>query len=850
MSHKKKIGRTGKGLYFFILISGVLVSLAVLYVMLLGFRINFIFGQLIDSATKVKMSVANAKFEFVNSSSDSTNTSLINAWEHLSLAEFYAGKLLEDKDKIAVIVLPINDTEIKLKVQSLQALLLEYRGASSKLLQSKSKSNQRTEELFNSIVHQSENIEQDIRNLLDSEINIFRLSLFGLISFCVILPFITIFFFYRYEKQRTSFIKQIETASLTLEKGLHKKTRVEETLQETQRQLTTLIQNLPGIVYRCKNDAEWTMEFVSDKCYQITGYRPSDLINNKTIAYSQLIHPQDRKKILDQIQSAVEQRKTFQLVYRIKTASGYEKWVWEEGIGIFSEGEDELMALEGFITDITEQKIIEDQLQLQSNALEAAANGIIITDNNSNLIWANSAFWKLTGYSLSDYSAGKINVFRSDQHDISYFENIWDTIKNGNIWRGEMINKKKDGTVYFEEMTITPIRNSEGQIIYFVAIIQDITERKKSEEALRENEFRFRGLYENATVGIYRTSLAGKILMANPALLKIIGFDSLEDVSKIEAKDTYADPNTRMIFTKELNTKNKVVGFESKWRRKDGAIIYVRESARLVKDQDDKPLYYEGTVEDITDKKIAEEQLIGAKERAEQSDRLKSEFLAQMSHEIRTPLNVILSFTSMMKDELQDQVDEDLKKGFDVIDEEGKRIMRTIELIINMSELQTGSYNFREKEFDLLKDVINKQYESYIPLAKQKKIVFELLNNAENSTVAADEYSVNQIFNHLIDNAVKYTQTGKVEISINRDPRNNLYVDVADTGIGISEEYMKMLFTPFTREEKGYTRSFEGNGLGLALVKKYCDLNNAEIKVTSRKGKGSLFRVTFLKKQN
>jgi PAS domain S-box-containing protein len=850
MGHKQKIGKKGKGLYFYILISGVLVSLAVLYVMLLGFRINFIFGQLIDSATKVKMSVANAKFEFINSSNDTTNASLISAWEHLSLAEFYAGKLLEEKDKIAVIALPIIDEEIKSKVQNLQVLLLEYRGASSKLLQSKSKSGQKTGELFNNIVHLSDDIEQDIRNLLDSEINVFRFSLFGLISFCVLLPFVSLFIFYRYEKQRTSFIRQIEAASLTLEKGLHKKTRVEGALQETQRQLTTLIQNLPGIVYRCKNDAEWTMEFVSDKCYQITGYKPSELIDNKAIAYSQLIHPQDRIKILDQIQKAVEQRKTFQLVYRIKTASGYEKWVWEEGIGIFSEREDELIALEGFITDITEQKIVEDQLQLQSNALEAAANGIVITDNNANLIWANSAFWKLTGYSLSDYSEGKIHVFKSNQHDISYFENMWDTIKSGDLWRGEMINKKKDGSIYFEEMTITPIRNSENKIIYYVAIKQDITERKKSEEALRENEFRFRGLYENATVGIFRTSLAGKILMANPALLKIIGFDSLEDVSKIEAKDAYTDPNTRMVFTKELNTKNKVVGFESKWKKKDGTIIYVRESARLVKDQDDKPLYYEGTVEDITDKKIAEEQLIGAKERAEQSDRLKSEFLAQMSHEIRTPLNVILSFTSMMKDELQDQVDEDLKKGFDVIDEEGKRIMRTIELIINMSELQTGSYNFKEKEFDLFKHVIKKQYENYLPFTKQKKIAFELLNNVEQSTVTADEYSINQIFYHLIDNAIKYTQTGKVEVSINCDPRNNLYVDVADTGIGISEEYMKMLFTPFTREEKGYTRNFEGNGLGLALVKKYCELNNAEIKVTSRKGKGSLFRVTFHKKQN
>ena len=847
MDHRQKIHRSGKGVYFFILTAGVIVSIVVLYVLLLGFRINFIFSNLMDSATKVKLSVANAKFEFLKSSSDTSNTSIINAWEHLSLAELYAGKLFEEKDPFSFIALPLHKIELQDKVQKLQGELLNYRGETSLLLKNKLKTSPAAESLFNNIVSITDEIELDLRILLDSEIKVFRITLFGLIGFCVLLPFVSSFIFYRYEKQRSSFIKQIESATITLEKGLHKKTRVEEALQETQRQLTTLIQNLPGMVYRSKVDSEWTMEFVSDKSYQITGYKPNELINNHVTSYNSLINPQDKVKIWDHIQKSVEQRKSFELVYRITTASGYEKWVWEEGIGIFSE-EDELIALEGFITDITEQKIIEDQLQLQSNALEAAANGIVITDKNTSLIWANSAYWHITGYSKSDFADSKMNVFKSDFHDITFFEHLWDTIKSGEIWRGEMINKKKDGSTYFQEMTITPIRSSENQIIYFVAIIQDITERKKSEDALRESEFRFRGLYENATVGIYRTSLSGKILMANPTLQRILGYDSFTELNNLDAKDSYVDPNTRAIFTKELNLKNKVFGFESKWKKKDGTIIYVRESARVVKDEDDRPVFYEGTVEDITDKKIAEEQLISAKERAEQSDRLKSEFLAQMSHEIRTPLNVILSFTGMMKDELQDQVDEELKKGFDVIDEEGKRIMRTIELIINMSELQTGNYNFNAKEIDLNTDIIQKQFQNYQPVTKQKKIAFNIVNNIDNSKVLADEYSVNQIFYHLIDNAVKFTSTGKVEINLNKDPRNNVYVDVIDTGVGISEEYMKMLFTPFTKEEKGYTRNFEGNGLGLALVKKYCDLNNAEIKVTSQKGKGSIFRVTFLKK--
>jgi signal transduction histidine kinase len=199
-----------------------------------------------------------------------------------------------------------------------------------------------------------------------------------------------------------------------------------------------------------------------------------------------------------------------------------------------------------------------------------------------------------------------------------------------------------------------------------------------------------------------------------------------------------------------------------------------------------------------------------------------------------------------MKEELQNQVDEEMYNAFEVIVTEGKRITRTVELILNMSELQTNSYNYHAKRINLLKDVIQKIYNTQKSVAEQKNIIYELTCNDSDTTILADEYSVNQIFSHIIENAIKYTLKGKVEINIKRDPRNNIYVDIIDTGIGISNDYLPMLFTPFSREEKGYTRNFEGNGLGLALVKKYCDLNNAEIKVTSVKGNGSIFRITFL----
>lgn len=247
---------------------------------------------------------------------------------------------------------------------------------------------------------------------------------------------------------------------------------------------------------------------------------------------------------------------------------------------------------------------------------------------------------------------------------------------------------------------------------------------------------------------------------------------------------------------------------------------------------------------DITERLKIQEALIKAKEEAEKADKLKSEFLAQMSHEIRTPTNTILSFSSLLKEELVDTVQGDLLSGFKMIDHAGKRLVRTIDLILNMSEVQTGTYDYRPKKFDIYKDCLLPIYLTYKFAAEEKGIGLLISCKTEDSEILADEYTVNQIFYNLVDNAVKYTPSGGVSIIIERNGQK-LSVIVKDTGVGISKKYIPMLFRLFSQEEQGYTRKFEGNGLGLALVKKFCELNKAELNVKSRKNFGSTFTVTF-----
>ncbi|MBK8944858.1 MAG: PAS domain S-box protein [Ignavibacteriae bacterium] len=244
-------------------------------------------------------------------------------------------------------------------------------------------------------------------------------------------------------------------------------------------------------------------------------------------------------------------------------------------------------------------------------------------------------------------------------------------------------------------------------------------------------------------------------------------------------------------------------------------------------------------------RKIFEEDLLKAKINAEESEKLKSQFLAQISHEIRSPINSILSFSNLLKEEIDGNINSELQSSFEIIESAGNRITRTIDLILNMSEIQTNTYEYIPRKIDIYEEILIPLVTEFKGVAISKGIKFQLIKKSENNIIVLDPYTVMQIFANLLDNAFKYTNKGNVKIKINKNRKGNIIVEVSDTGIGISAKYLPKLFKPFSQEEQGYTRKFEGNGLGLALVKNYCDLNNAEISVTSKKNIGTTFKVCF-----
>ncbi len=238
--------------------------------------------------------------------------------------------------------------------------------------------------------------------------------------------------------------------------------------------------------------------------------------------------------------------------------------------------------------------------------------------------------------------------------------------------------------------------------------------------------------------------------------------------------------------------------------------------------------------------------LSNAKEKVEASDKLKTAFLSQMSHEIRTPINIILNYNALIREEFRDKIKDRMQFIFDGVESSGNRLIRTLDNILNMSSIQSGNFEIHSTRinlYNMLTDIITEFSSS----AVSKNLELILTSKVKDYVINGDEYSVMQIFHNLIDNALKYTQEGKVELLIYDDANENICVDVMDTGIGISKDYLPRLFSPFSQEEIGYSRRFDGSGLGLALVKKFVELNHCDVSVKSEKSVGTTFTLTFNK---
>ena len=354
-----------------------------------------------------------------------------------------------------------------------------------------------------------------------------------------------------------------------------------------------------------------------------------------------------------------------------------------------------------------------------------------------------------------------------------------------------------------------------------VGDLRNITENKETRKILEMSEKKYRSVVEQVREVIFQTDAEGSISFINPFWTEITGYLYEETIGKNLLDYVHPEEKKYCVdqFVNIIYQKKPFIRFITRFKTKKNEYRWVEVNARMSYDENKNILGTSGTVSDIHEIKLTEKELIIAKEKAEESDRLKSTFLAQVSHEIRSPLNIILSYNYMIREELKERMNNEFEDAFEAINHSGKRLLRTIDLILNMSLLQTGKQEINIRSLDLnplLKNLVNE----FSSTAKRKNIELKFDVVIDLPEVKADEYTITQAFQNLIDNAIKYTDKGSVEITMYKK-QNKIFVDIKDSGIGISENYMKKLFEPFSQEDDGYTRKFEGTGLGLALTKKY-----------------------------
>ncbi len=406
--------------------------------------------------------------------------------------------------------------------------------------------------------------------------------------------------------------------------------------------------------------------------------------------------------------------------------------------------------------------------------------------------------------------------------------------------------KRRDGSRFWVSDSTTLAQGPDGKMSILGTMV-DVTDLVESQRAFREAEARYRSIIDNALEGVYISSLDGRMIVANRALAEINGYDSPEELI-LSVKDIgsewYVRPERRQEFVDAMARDGEVRNFESEVNRhKTRERIWVQENARLVTDESGKALYYEGTVQEITQRKNFERQLMVARRAAEASNRAKSEFLANMSHELRTPLNAIMGFAQILRDRWNDPEHAKVAEYSGDILMSAQHLYGLISEILDYSKIDSGTVQLVEGPIDVV-SLCNHCVHMLGERAQRAGLKLKL-DLAENlPALQADERRITQVLLNLATNAVKFTPAGgTITIGADVESSGNLVVSVADSGIGISEKDLERVFEPFVQVNRSAHPQQEGAGLGLSICKNLIELHQGRIEVSSKPQRGTTVRV-------
>jgi PAS domain S-box-containing protein len=480
--------------------------------------------------------------------------------------------------------------------------------------------------------------------------------------------------------------------------------------------------------------------------------------------------------------------------------------------------------------DITERKQAERQLILLNTALEVAANGIILTNKDGTILWSNSAFCQMTGYSREDIVGKNPRFLKSGKHDREFYNNLWATILSGSIWRGEFINRRKDGSIYNEEQTITPVFDNNGNIINFISIRQDITEHKQAEEALIKSEEQYRSLVLATTQIIWQTNTDGEVIEDIPEWRAFTGQNEQEILGKgwIDALHPDDRQRTTEIWSRAVEDKT-AYDTEYRIRSHTGEYGYFAVRGVPVKDITGQISGWIGTCTNITERKNYENQLLQAEKHA-----VIGRMVGSVTHEINNPLQTIKNCLFLIQQETEpgSPNTEPLEMAF-------SETQRLSNIVGQLRQLYRPQSAQMMDSHDLL-DIINEVHSLIVPHLNNSNVTWKILSGEQHCYVNCIRDQIIEVFLNVCVNAIEAMQPGGGTLSvemIQSADQSQIGVKLIDSGPGIDTSILPHIFEPFTTTKGG------GLGLGLSISYGIIQKHGGQMIVDSQLGQGATFTV-------
>ena len=508
------------------------------------------------------------------------------------------------------------------------------------------------------------------------------------------------------------------------------------------------------------------------------------------------------------------------------------------------------------VEDLTECKRHEDELSKLYRAIDQCPVSVIITDINGKVEYINAFYCLITGYSHDEVIGNDSVPFLQPENLIGEACNsLWSQISAGHEWFGDIQSRRKSGELYWEAVSISPVRGTENQISHYIWIKEDITERKTSEVRLSRNyqeiaasEQRLRTFFEG--IGndylMYRHSVAGIYEWVSPTIESFTGVSQEKAVGS-NWKELFNIGDQAMLerieeYQKAAADGNRIASYELKYLHPDNIYHTVEVTIGPVYDVGGQIVAYDGILKDIYEQKHIEDLLYQAKEDAEASSRAKSEFLAVMSHEIRTPMNAIIGMSLLA---LKTDLNSRQRNYIEKVHDSSEMLLNIINDILDFSKIEASQLELEEIEFTL--DSVLSKVGNLVGLrAQEKGLEFHFdIDPQIPPVLVGDPTRLGQIILNLTGNAVKFTEHGELvvgaKLTAASEEAIEICFNVSDTGIGMTEEQQLRLFKSFSQTDSSVTRKYGGSGLGLAISKRLIEMMDGEVWVTSVYGHGSNF---------